>query len=290
MKHIRASILALVALLSASSASAQSVGSFPLSIHPLTDHIHTAGDSLMVGGGNLPYPGMGYLSPIANTINAAMALHQASLGRPAVATSSVGAAPVSAYPTQIAWTQDAISGTTIQQLADAVSTRVMAYAPSGDGSNWTVIIDVSPNDWTAFDRGTPAVWTTPAATIVTTIRATKPNTRIVFVSSIFGLGEQWVAAPSAAWGLNSADIDVEGLNGIASTWAAANGCYYVDIRGEKTTDPNTMANAESTLNTPAPGVATGVVTFDGEHPIITSGQLIFAARFLTGWLNVIYPN
>lgn len=296
MRFLRAAfrvcVFALAALLvgptfQGAEALAQSVGSFPLDIRPLVDHVHTAGDSLMAGSSNTPPPGTGYISPVANTINATMAL-RAAAARPTVCVSTVGATQVvSTLGGQIAWTQDAISGTTIQQLADSVTTRVMAYAPAGDGSNWILIIDVSPNDWSAADQGRPEIWTTPATTILTTVRATKPNTRIVLLSSIFGLGEKWTAAPAAAWGLNSADADVAGLNAIAAAWAAANGVRFVDIRGNKTTDAHTMAEAESVLN---PGnVTSGIITSDGEHPIIDSGQKIFSARLLAGWLNVLYP-
>lgn len=264
------------------------VGVFPLTVHPLSDFVHTAGDSLMAGSGNQPYPGTGYIAPVANTINATMASRMASHGRPAVCTSTVGATPVIVPPSQqIAWTQDAISGTTLQQLADNVTSRVMAYAPAGAGSNWVVIIDVSPNDWSAFDQGRPFLWTNPADTILAAIRATKPNARVVFISSIFGLGEKWTAAPANCWGQNSADADVEGLNAIASNWCAANGCWFIDIRGTLTTDTNTMAEAESLLN--AGNLTSGVITFDGEHPIIDSGQKIVSAKLTAGWLNVIYP-
>lgn len=258
--------------------------SFPIVINATTDHVHVAGDSLVVGDGNTPPPGLGYLSPVAWLINAELMRRAAPSG---IRRTRAGHSTPPYIPQSIAWTTDGISGTTLQALADNVSTRVMAYAPAGDGSNWKVFIDVSPNDWA---DGAASNWTNPATTILSTIRATKPNTTVCIVSSILGFGEKWQSG-AACWGLNTSDDRVLVLNGIASGWCAANSVHFMDLRGTTISDPFTIANYESLHNTPEPGLTLGPIgnPLSVIHPSIPVGQYIVSNIVLNGWLSVVYP-
>jgi hypothetical protein len=255
---------------------------FPIPINAYTDHVHIAGDSLVVGAANTPAPGLGILSPIAWKISSEMTRRAAPVGGWRASAGSGTFAP-----TGIAWTTDGISGSTLADLATNVSTRMMAYAPPGDGSNWKIFIIASPNDW--GNPSLPGSWTTPADTILAAIRATKPNASLCIISSLLGFGEQWQSG-AACWGLNPSDPVLAALNVVAAAWCATNNIRYMNLRGDKIADPFTIANYESLHNGAEPGSVAGPIGQPASliHPTIHAGQIIVSDLVLNGWLNVSY--
>lgn len=256
---------------------------FPIFVDAVGTFVNVSGNSLAAGTGNGPPPGNGYLSWVARAINAELMRRAAPGGfRRGVNGYAVPPVVVRTCP----WTQDGISGSSIGQLATAVDTRVMAYAPPGDGSNWVQIIDVSPNDWSST-----ATWAASATTILTAMRATKPQSRLAIVSSVLGFGEKWQSGV-ACWGLNTSDDQVLALNNVARQWCIDNSVYYIDLRGTTIADPFTVANYESTHNGAEPGLTAGPITLDGGiHPSIPGGQQIISSLLMNGpWLSIVYPS
>lgn len=246
----------------------------PFAISAVTDRCHGAGDSIMFGQGNSPTPG-GILYPVAQDIW----YQQMALAAPAYGWKPSGS---TATVTLMPFTQDGISGSTLQDLATSRVARIGAYNPT------KLFIDVSPNDWAG---ALPGSWTTPANTILSYWTGTlgRAASDMCMISTVLSLGEQWQAAPAACWGLNPSDAALATLNGIASSWCASNGVYYMDIRGTYTTDPNTAAQYESLNNGVAPGSANGPISNPASpiHPSITKGQKIVAS-FISANLSVTY--
>lgn len=160
-------------------------------------------------------------------------------------------------------TYDGLSATGIANIDTNFATRVTAYNPT------VLVIQVSVND-----LGNPT-YTTSANSVAAKANALGANVRICWMSCLFGGpgggpggGEIW---HSDGWhdadGNNGA---VRGLNNTVLPIVSANNHYYMNIRGDAITDPNTILNWESTHNLPEPGIfgnSPGVtLSVDGIHP------------------------
>jgi hypothetical protein len=86
------------------------------------------------------------------------------------------------------------------------------------------------------------------------------------------INELWAANPTRFSGnaFDSGALSIDNYNAQIQASALAHSSLYVDIR-------TPAALAESTLNAPAPGVATGILTGDGIHPLAIGQQLMSTA-------------
>lgn len=169
-----------------------------------------------------------------------------------------------------------VGGNQVADIDAAIAARITDYNPD------VVIIDVGINDC----RGVP-IGPTPLATfrasydhIITTVQATLPTVQIACVSLLL-LFEKWASSPAPTHfsgnPLDSGAGSIDVYNGEIQASARVHGCVYIDVRAP-------AAIAEASQNTPEPGVASGVLTGDGLHPL-AAGQLVMstAAR---GWFTV----
>jgi hypothetical protein len=107
--------------------------------------------------------------------------------------------------------------------------------------------------------------------ILAQTKATLPNVKIVCMGLPL-LFELWSTSPpnphfaGNAYDTGAGSIDMYNLQIQGS--AIAHGATYVDTRGP-------AAIAESIQNAPAPGVASGVLTGDGIHPL-AAGQTVLS--------------
>lgn len=220
-----------------------------------TDHIHVVGDSITAGFGVGPWylagpVGYGSLKDLLDTRIAQLpgtaSGGTVSAGRAIVTgTSSLGTGQQS----RLIVTGDGIFGTTMVALNDdtAVANRVTAYSPS------IVLVELGIND--VLTGVTDGNFQTAAQGVVSKILAQNPGVRIGFLSVLVD-GEQWTSGGGGPWGPNARDANIAGKNSILAGLANAT---YIDTR-------TPMGSYEQAHNTPEPGVASGFITIDGEHP------------------------
>lgn len=144
-----------------------------------------------------------------------------------------------------------VNGNTSANIAAAIASRITNYHPD------VVVLFVGLND--CATSVALATYTTNMTSIITTTKATLPSVRMMLVGIILD-GERWASGPVRFAG-NSFDtgpLSIDAYNAVQVSLAATYGCTYVETRAP-------FATLESQLNTPEPGVSSGVLTLDGIH-------------------------
>jgi lysophospholipase L1-like esterase len=176
-------------------------------------------------------------------------------------SSTTGASGVvnNSQPTkkQIIVTFSGVGGNTAADIAADVPSRILAYNPT------KVILEVGIND--AITGVNPATFAANYLSIITQTRAAIPGIPFLCIGCLC-YGEQWLAGP--AWGANIDDAAILSIdNEIISVCGSIPDATYVDLR-------NPLIAYEGANNLPGPpGAVSGIITFDGIHPIITAGQV-----------------
>jgi lysophospholipase L1-like esterase len=151
-------------------------------------------------------------------------------------------------------TTSGVSGNKVADIQSAVASRIVAFNPT------KLIIEVGINDFLASTD--PTAFGISYDSIVTQTLSALPSCQIMCLS-LLTFNEQWAAGP--AW--PGVAID-SAYDPAIQTVCTNRGCTYVDLR-------TPLLAYEVAHNTPGPpGVATGIVTSDGIHPIVTSGQVL----------------
>ncbi len=147
-----------------------------------------------------------------------------------------------------------VSGNRIADVLADLNARVIAHAPDVIWFFCTLndatgkLGAVSPTDLT--------VYMASVASFVTQVRAALPNCQIIMLGAMCD-GELWADNPPRFSG-NSLDTNIDAFNTALHAYAVAtDGCYWAGIR-------DWAAGYESVHNTPAPGVATGIITRPGD--------------------------
>jgi lysophospholipase L1-like esterase len=136
----------------------------------------------------------------------------------------------------------AIPGSTIGNLVpDGQVAAAIADAPD------MVVVGAGVNNITGANRAAVA---SDVASVLSPIRAALPNVLLVWVNVMFGHSEQWGPDP------NQAAIDA--VNGGISDSCPLYACRIIDVHSAQQV-------GEMTLNTPAPGVSSGILSVDGTH-------------------------
>jgi hypothetical protein len=158
-----------------------------------------------------------------------------------------------------------VSGNAAANIATDLANRVTNFNPN------VVFLEVGINDAVVYFTD-PTAFAASYSSILSGILAWNPATKIICVGLI-ARGEQWSTGPT--WGINIYDSNILQFDGIIQTIVVGAGAnvIYADIR-------TPLLAYEAAHNTPAPGVLFPVVTVDGIHPIISSGQIL-----VSGWVN-----
>lgn len=226
---------------------------FPLTVDtrvgPTQDRLGAFGDSFIEGYGTSTGVGGGMLSPMFARIQAAQAAAHGTL-----TTKPTKIVLPPSY--RIPCFQNGVSGTGINDLNVNYATRVKPYAVT------LGFILVSQNDWTNI-----AGWAAAATSLADKNDADNPLARWCFISNLFGQSEQWTAGGwDSAVGQNAS---VASLNNVVTTWIAGrdqNRYIFANLRGNATSDANTVLARESVINAPAPGVTSGLLIDGTFHP------------------------
>lgn len=154
-----------------------------------------------------------------------------------------------------------VNGNTIADIEDDIAGRITDYNPD------VVVLEAGINDAAAIPDPTPTEdFRASYDNVLETVKLVLPDVQIVCVG-ILSDGELWGASPSPHFTGNDFDTDIETLEAQIQASAEEHGAYYVSVR-------TPAALAESTLNAPAPGAATGILTLDGVHPNATGQRLM----------------
>jgi len=155
-----------------------------------------------------------------------------------------------------------VNGNKISDIEANIAGRITNYFPD------VVVLEAGINDAAAVPDPTPTpTFRASYDNVLATVIATLPSVQIVCLSCLCD-GELWNASPSPHFAGNAFDAFIETIDGQIQASALAHGAYYVDVR-------TALALSESTLNTPAPGVASGILTLDGIHPNATGQRLMY---------------
>jgi lysophospholipase L1-like esterase len=150
-------------------------------------------------------------------------------------------------------TTSGIVGNKASDIAGAVASRIVAFNPT------KLIIEVGINDFLASTD--PTAFGISYDSIVTQTLSALPSCQIMCLS-LLSYNEQWAAGP--AWPGDA----VPTYDNAIQTVCTNRGCTYVDLR-------TPLLAYEAAHNTPGPpGAGLGIVTSDGIHPIVTSGQVL----------------
>lgn len=175
----------------------------------------------------------------------------------------------------------AVGGTTTANALTNVNAWLISPAPDGSDiiCNWginDVIVAHLP----------PATSAANVTAILTAVFAARPNSRVHWVSAVWGGGEQWALdANGVPTGANANDPGIRATNAAikAAVLAFPNARYH-DVY----TDLYRLSAAN---NLPAPGIATGFYTADGTHPgqngANVFSQCLFARMLSSGALNAL---
>jgi lysophospholipase L1-like esterase len=162
-----------------------------------------------------------------------------------------------------------VNGNTVANIEADIAGRITNYFPD------IVVIEVGINDAAAVPVPTPILdFRASYDNILATVKATLPSVQIVCVG-ILSDGELWAASPTPHFAGNTYDTEIEIFEAQIAASAAAHGAAYVSVR-------TPAALSESTLNTPAPGIAAGILTLDGVHPNAT-GQVLMSTAVRTAF-------
>lgn len=160
-----------------------------------------------------------------------------------------------------------VNGDTIADIEADIAGRITNFAPD------VVVIEVGINDATAIPDPTPVEdFRASYDNVLETVQEALPDVQIVCVGMLCD-GELWAESPSPHFAGNPSDAAIDLLEAQIQESAEAHGAYYIDVR-------TAGAVAESVLNTPAPGVNTGILTVDesrpegGVHPNATGQRLM----------------
>ena len=172
----------------------------------------------------------------------------------------------------------AVGGTT---TADAL-TNVNAWliTPAPDGSD--VLCNWGIND-VIISGLSPAASAANVTAILTAFFAARPNSRLHWISAMWGGAEQWgLDSTGQPTGINLHDPAIRATNAaIKAAVVAFPNARYLDVYTD-------MYRAAALNNLPAPGLSTGFWTADGVHPGGSGANLmaqnIFARLTVAGGL------
>jgi len=148
------------------------------------------------------------------------------------------------------------SGDETGDIAAAVTARITSFAPD------VIVLLIGIND--VFFGVNPAVSQANYDSILSQIRAWS-STVVIACLSVLTEGEQWAAGPVWSNSGPNDDAAIDSFNAFIQTLCTTYNATYVDVRSQ-------MLTYEAAHNTPAPGVASGVLTVDRIHPNAT-GQV-----------------
>jgi hypothetical protein len=271
----------LLGLLGASCSRAMAVSPAPpftIAVDCQRDRVLSIGDSWDEGEGNEknthePSVGEGQFAPIGWMIMAAQAAHADSL----IPGRGTGRAHDIARSQFILWKQNGKSQTGVKDLAINVGPRIIAYAPT------IILWHLSSND---YGRPSDPWWRYYAEAMANAVDTDLPMVRWYIVSNELGLSEQWTASgwdPAVA--RNAAS---DALNALGASWVATRDSSryaYVDLRGTKISDPNTLLEYEIRTNLPEPGATLSTILAPDFHPMKSAGQQVISSIFYH-WFSI----
>jgi hypothetical protein len=245
--------------------------SLPFPIYAYRDSLHWVGDSLVEFFGNNP-PG-GIPAPLMWQIHGQQAANYYANN-----PYKGGSPPYDKTQSYLMpFTTNGKSGTGIVDLATNVQSRVIDPLNAGFVGRMgrpILVHEFSVNDGGNMNLGQ---WNADGgSTYFDAIEAGVHNVLILCLSIPFSNTEQWNVG-AGTWNADTIDAS----NAFYQTYAASRGYYFYDWRGAHITDPNTALNLESTLN-PTGAVSSGIVTYDGTHPIASAGETLM--------INCLLPN
>lgn len=240
------------------------------------------GDSLTQWLGNTPFGG-GLFGPLGRFIRGQQAANyfagNAYRG---------GSPPYDLLRTYLMpWSQDGKSGTGIADLAANVQTRVinpLLAGGAGRSGHPILIHQCSINDGSNMSQGT---WDAAGGSAYfTALKNAVGSLRILMLPVPFAGRETWDGVNT--W--TAADAGINASNVFYASVAAAQGAWWYDWRGQLITDANTALNAESIANPGGTWSANqaGSFTYDGTHPIDTSGEEMLCNCLINGALSISY--
>jgi lysophospholipase L1-like esterase len=158
----------------------------------------------------------------------------------------------------------AVGGTTTADALASVNSYLITPAPDGSDifCNWginDIIIAGLP----------PATSAANVTAILTAVFAARPNSRVHWISAMWGGGEQWgLSSEGVPQGINTHDVAIRATNAaIQAAVQAFPNARYLDVYTD-------MYRASAANNLPAPGLATGYFTVDGVHPGANGANLM----------------
>lgn len=162
------------------------------------------------------------------------------------------------------------SGANIANFQALKLSTVIAANPT------VVIVELGANELSADSAaGTQA----SAEALVDALRASLPNVRIAWLNVFMGLSEVWNPDPNAH--------KVSSVNNGLSAMCRSRSVKFIDVHG-----PAMLR--EAAVNTPSPGVASGILTVDGLHPNLFGNPLMDASLrtqlYLSGSVNPVVTS
>jgi lysophospholipase L1-like esterase len=217
--------------------------------------ILSSGDSLMAGNGGFQFSIVYWLVGAASLLKQPggyLTTWQVRGGEKILATANT-----------------AVGGTT---TADAL-TNVIPWliTPAPDGSD--LFVNWGINDVIVAGLS-PAASAANVTAILTAVFAARPNSRVHWISAIWGGGEQWgLNAQGVPEGINAFDPQIRATNAaIRAAVVAFINARYLDVYSD-------VYRISAANNLPAPGLATGFLTADGVHPGFSGANLIAQCIF-----------
>lgn len=158
--------------------------------------------------------------------------------------------------------------TTASALANV---NAWCITPAPDGSD--IFLNWGINDVIVAGLS-PAASAANVTAILNAIFASRPNSRVHWISAVWGGAEQWgLNAFGVPQGINAFDPQIRATNAaIQAAVVAFTNARYVDVYSD-------AYRISAANNLPAPGVATGFLTADGVHPGFSGANLLAQCIF-----------